>query len=134
MKSNTITLRYILLDVVAAMMAWALLFLFRKIGIEHHGMVDANQVFDDRNFWLGIVLVPLSLWLPLDTTMKILLNVIWLLLLVTELLNSAIEAIVDLVTPEWHPLAKQAKDMACAAVLCALIAFLASWIYALIHL
>ena len=66
MKTNKITLRYILLDVAAAMMAWALLFLFRKLGVEHHGMVDVNQVFDDRNFWLGIVLVPLG-WLCLYT-------------------------------------------------------------------
>ncbi|RNF41020.1 diacylglycerol kinase family protein [Planococcus salinus] len=34
-----------------------------------------------------------------------------------ELMNSAIERVVDLVTPEFHPLAKQAKDMAAGAVL-----------------
>ena len=48
---------------------------------------------------MGILLVPLSLWLPLDTTMKVLLNVIWLLLLTTELLNYAIDAIFDMTSP-----------------------------------
>lgn len=41
------------------------------------------------------------------------------LVLVAELLNTAIEALVDLVSPGDHPLAKQAKDVAAAAVLVA---------------
>jgi diacylglycerol kinase len=41
------------------------------------------------------------------------------LVVAAELLNTAIEAVVDLVSPEDHPLAKRAKDMAAAAVLVA---------------
>ncbi len=41
------------------------------------------------------------------------------LVVVAELLNSAIESVVDLVSPEDHPLAKRAKDVAAAAVLVA---------------
>jgi undecaprenol kinase len=37
--------------------------------------------------------------------------------LCAELLNTAIEAVIDLVSPEWHPLAKVAKDTAAGAVL-----------------
>lgn len=48
------------------MTAWALLFLFRKIGIEHLGFSDAGQVFVDHNFWRGIIIVPLG-WLFLYT-------------------------------------------------------------------
>ena len=84
-----------------------------------------------QDMMLGIVLVPLSLWLPLDTTMKVLLNVIWLLLLVTELLNSAIEAIVDMTSPGYHELAKRAKDMGSAAVFIMLTALTVSWVAAL---
>ena len=58
------SLRYIIFDILSAMLAWALLFLFRKLGIEHLGMEDANQVFADANFWRGIVVVPLG-WLAL---------------------------------------------------------------------
>lgn len=61
-----LSIRYILLDVLSAMIAWALLFLFRKIGFEHLGFQDVNQVFADSNFWRGIILVPLG-WLILYT-------------------------------------------------------------------
>lgn len=44
-----------------------------------------------------------------------------LLVIAVELLNTAIETVVDLVSPEHHPLAGRAKDMGSAAVLCALI-------------
>jgi diacylglycerol kinase (ATP) len=84
-----------------------------------------------QDMMLGIVLVPLSLWLPLDTTMKVLLNVIWLLLLVTELLNSAIEAIVDMTSPGYHELAKRAKDMGSEAVFMMLTSLTIAWVVAL---
>jgi diacylglycerol kinase (ATP) len=54
-------------------------------------------------------------------------EILWLVLaltlvLITELFNRAIEAVVDLVTPEFQPLAKVAKDVAAAAVLVSIIA------------
>lgn len=64
MKSTKLTIRYILFDILSAMLAWALLFLFRKIGFEHLGFDDVNLVFADGNFWRGIILVPLG-WLAL---------------------------------------------------------------------
>ena len=84
-----------------------------------------------QDVMLGIVLVPLSLWLPFATMTKVLLNVIWLLLLVTELLNSAIEAIVDMTSPGYHELAKRAKDMGSAAVFIMLTALTIAWVVAL---
>ena len=84
-----------------------------------------------QDVMLGIVLVPLSLWLPFATMTKVLLNVIWLLLLVTELLNSAIEAIVDMTSPGYHELAKRAKDMGSAAVFIMLTALTVAWVVAL---
>ena len=84
-----------------------------------------------QDVMLGIVLVPLSLWLPFEPMTKVLLNVIWLLLLVTELLNSAIEAIVDMTSPGYHELAKRAKDMGSAAVFIMLTALTIAWVVAL---
>ena len=84
-----------------------------------------------QDVMLGIVLVPLSLWLPFVPMTKVLLNVIWLLLLVTELLNSAIEAIVDMTSPGYHELAKRAKDMGSAAVFIMLTALTVAWVVAL---
>ena len=48
------------------------------------------------------------------------------LVLFAELLNTAVEAVVDLVSPEDHPLAKQAKDVAAAAVLVAALTAVAA--------
>ena len=84
-----------------------------------------------QDMMMGIVLVPLSLWLPFEPMTKVLLNVIWLLLLVTELLNSAIEAIVDMTSPGYHELAKRAKDMGSAAVFIMLTALTIAWVVAL---
>ena len=58
------TIKYILFDILSAMLAWAALFVFRKAVLEHMGFDDVNQVFRDTNFWLGLVLVPAG-WLML---------------------------------------------------------------------
>ena len=60
------TLKYILCDTLSAMLAWAALFLFRKIVLEQTGFVDVGGVFHDSNFWLGLIIVPTG-WLALYT-------------------------------------------------------------------
>ncbi len=71
------------------------------------------------------VLVPVAVWLPVTAAERLALVVSMLLVLIVELLNSAVEATVDRISHERHPLAAQAKDMASAAVLIALgISFL----------
>lgn len=47
--------------------------------------------------------------------------------LVVELLNSAVEAAIDRVGLQWHPLSKQAKDLASAAVLLSVLLCAVSW-------
>ena len=70
----------------------------------------------------------LGLWfLPISTMEKIILLGTVLLLLITELLNSAIEAVVDRVSTERHQLAGRAKDLGSAAVLLAMIFMLITW-------
>lgn len=54
--------------------------------------------------------------------------------LVAELLNSAIEAVVDLVSPEFHELAEQAKDMGSAAVFISIVISLTVWVCAVIDM
>ena len=53
-------------------------------------------------------------------------------MLIVELLNSAIEATVDRVSEEPHPLAKRAKDLGSAAVMLSLIATAATWLLVLL--
>lgn len=55
---------YIVWDAVAAMVAWGAFFFFRKISIENNHFEDVNLVFQDSNFWRGIILLPLA-WILL---------------------------------------------------------------------
>ena len=58
---------------------------------------------------------------------RVTLAALWFVVIITEILNTAIEAVVDLVSPDYHALAKKAKDLGSAAVFCALTAFFTAW-------
>jgi diacylglycerol kinase (ATP) len=81
---------------------------------------------------LAAVLVPLGLWLGDDGIERALLVGTVLMLLVVELLNSAIEAVVDRISLENHELAKRAKDYGSAAVMIALAATALVWLLLLL--
>ncbi len=70
---------------------------------------------------LAVVGIPLAFFLTTDRLEQAAMVGSLLLVLIVELLNSAIEAVVDRFGPEHHPLAKHAKDAGSAAVLLALI-------------
>ena len=80
---------------------------------------------------LSVVLVPLALWLGHGGLEQALLITVWLLVLMFELINSAIEAIVDRIGPELHELSGRAKDIGSAAVLVALINAAVVWLLVL---
>ena len=73
------------------------------------------------------VLVPCAFFLGTNATQRALLLLSLLLIPLAELVNSAIEAIVDRIGLEEHPLAGQAKDIGSAAVLVALVAAAVVW-------
>ncbi len=73
------------------------------------------------------MLIPLALWLPASPLGKALMIASVLLVLMVELLNSAVEAVVDRVSLEKHELAKRAKDAGSAAVLVALANVVMVW-------
>lgn len=75
----------------------------------------------------GAVMIPLALFLPASGIGKALMIASVLLVLIIELVNSAIEAIVDRVSLERHPLAGRAKDIGSAAVLLAVINAAVVW-------
>ena len=77
---------------------------------------------------LAAVLVPLACFLPVDGSGRALMIASILLVLIIELINSAIEAAVDRVSLDRHHLSKRAKDIGSAAVLLALINVLLVWI------
>ncbi len=75
-----------------------------------------------------IIFLLIAFILPYPIWAKILLVASMLVPLIVELLNSAIERVVDMVTSEYHELAKYAKDAAAAAVMFSLIFSAAVWI------
>jgi undecaprenol kinase len=83
------------------------------------GLLSAVKVETNLkiHLFMTVIVLLVSVWLSLST-------IEWLFILFAiggviafELLNTAIERVVDLVTEEYHPLAKQAKDIAAGAVL-----------------
>jgi len=76
---------------------------------------------------LAIVLLPIAIVYPHSGLEKALLIASVLLVLIVELLNSAVEAVVDRVSLERHELAKRAKDIGSAAVLITLINLAVVW-------
>ena len=76
---------------------------------------------------LAAVLVPLALFLPASGVGKALMIASVLLVLLVELLNSAVEATVDRISLENHQLAKRAKDIGSAAVFVSLVNVVAVW-------
>ncbi len=76
---------------------------------------------------LASVMVPLALFLPATGIGKALMIGSVLLVLIVELLNSAVEAAVDRISLDRHRLSKRAKDIGSAAVLIALINVLVTW-------
>jgi diacylglycerol kinase (ATP) len=85
-----------------------------------------------QEMWLAVVLVPLALFMPASGIGKALMVASVLLVLVVELLNSAIEATVDRVSLEHHRLAKRAKDIGSAAVLISLVNVVVVWLLVLL--
>jgi diacylglycerol kinase (ATP) len=84
-----------------------------------------------QEFWAAVLLIPLAFWLGrgwLETS--VLIGSV-LVMLIVELLNSAVEAAIDRVSFELHDLSKRAKDMASAAVLLSVLLCAGVWIAAL---
>ena len=80
-----------------------------------------------QEVWLALLLIPTACLLPVPWLGRGMMIASVLLVLIVELLNSAIEAVVDRVSLENHRLAKRAKDIGSAAVLVSLFDVLAVW-------
>ena len=84
-----------------------------------------------QEIWLLFVAVPLAIWLG-DNGIEIALMIgSVLLLLIVELLNSAVEAVVDRFGGEIHELSGRAKDMGSAAVFVAMVNVAVIWLFLL---
>lgn len=80
---------------------------------------------------MAVVMLPASWWVGRSWIEVTLLAGSVMGVLIVELLNSAIEAVVDRVSSDLHPLSKRAKDIGSAAVMLSLITCAAMWCTAL---
>jgi diacylglycerol kinase (ATP) len=80
-----------------------------------------------QEVWLAMLLIPIALALDIGGTGKALMIASVVLVLIVELLNSAIEAAVDRISLDQHRLAKRAKDIGSAAVFLSLVNVAVVW-------
>lgn len=86
-----------------------------------------NEAAFRQEFALMVFLLPLAFWLGETVEQQLLLIAPCILVVVVELLNSAIEAVVDRIGSERHILSGRAKDMGSAAVFFCLFLVVLSW-------
>jgi len=103
--------------------------LWNALGYSRDGLIAAwkNEAAFREETLLAVVTIPLALYLGHNGVERALLIGSILLVLIVEILNSAVEAVVDKASPEKHELAKRAKDMGSAAVLLSLLLAAVVW-------
>jgi len=87
----------------------------------------SNEAAFRQEVCIAIVLLVVLLFLPLSLFWKGLLFFATMSVLVVELLNSAIESVVDIASPEYHDLGKRAKDLGSASVLVSIVIVMVLW-------
>ncbi len=103
--------------------------LINALGYSMEGLKAAYRHEDAfrQEVRLALVLIPLAFYLEQEALHRILMVGSVILVMIVELLNSAVEAVVDRVSMERHALAKRAKDIGSAAVLLALVNLAVVW-------
>ncbi len=109
---------------------------FKNTGFALAGL--KHLLLNERSFLIEFLIsIPLIVWvfyLPFNYFLRILLVSVLLIVLLAEALNSAIENVVDLISPDFHPLAKKAKDCGSAAVFFSICNALLWWGMSLFYL
>src|SRR5947207_13186321 len=103
--------------------------LWNALGYSLQGMVSAfrHENAFRQECLLAALLIPATFFIPVGGTERALMIASVLIVLIVELLNSAVEATVDRISLENHQLAKRAKDIGSAAVFLSLINVAAVW-------
>lgn len=107
--------------------------IFRAVGASYRGCIGAwrAEAAFRQELALAAVVIPLGLYLGHGGVERALLVAPMLLVLIVELLNSAIEATVDRIGLDQHELSALAKDMGSAAVLLSLVLLALTWLLVL---
>jgi diacylglycerol kinase (ATP) len=107
--------------------------LFRALGVSTQGFIGAyrEEAAFRQELALAVVVIPLGLWLGRNGIERALLIAPMFLVLIVELVNSAIEATVDRIGLERHKLSGLAKDVGSAAVFTSLTLLAVVWVLVL---
>lgn len=102
-----------------------------------YSLAGLRAAWDEKAFrqeaLAALVLLPLAPWLGRNWVEAVLLAGSVMVVLIVELLNTAIESAIDRIGPQWHPLSKRAKDLGSAAVLLSLLLAAGVWGAALVQ-
>ncbi len=79
----------------------------------------------------SLFIIPMIFLIDMELSSRLALLITAFLVLIIELLNSAVENVVDLVTKDIHPLAKSAKDIGATAVMFSIVLHLSCWVLVL---
>lgn len=103
--------------------------IIKATGYSYQGLTAAwrNEAAFREELVVTVIAIILATWLDVGVIARILLVGSVLLVMIVEILNSAIEAVVDRVGSDYHELSGRAKDMGSAAVLLAIIFALFVW-------
>ena len=91
-----------------------------------------NEAAFRQEVWLSVLMIPLGLYLGDNGVEKALLISSVILIVLVEILNSALEAVVDRFGEEHHELSGRAKDMGSAAVALAFVLMISVWVLVLL--
>lgn len=86
-----------------------------------------NEAAFRQIIFLNIILIPITFFLDISAIEQALMVAVCLFAIIVELFNSALEAVVDRISLEQHPLSKNAKDMGSAAQFVALSIIFSTW-------
>jgi diacylglycerol kinase (ATP) len=108
--------------------------LFKNTQYALEGLIHALKTESSFKLELlaGLIIIPIIFILDMETSSRLILLVTAFLVLIVELLNSAVENVVDLVTKDIHPLAKSAKDIGATAVMFSISLHLICWLVILL--
>ena len=103
--------------------------LFKNASYALDGFVHAvkNETSFKLELFIALIIFPAIYLMPFELIYKLVLVITYFMIMIAELLNSAVENVVDLVTKEIHPLAKAAKDIGATAVLFTVILHSLCW-------
>jgi diacylglycerol kinase (ATP) len=109
--------------------------LIRAVRYSYTGLRDAfvDEPAFRLEILLSLILIPIAVWLGEDNVERALMIGTLMLVLIVELLNSAIESAVDRISTGLHDLSRKAKDLGSAAVFVSLALVIVVWALTLLN-